>query len=120
MRKIVSIFVALLLSIVSVCALAEENMLSNGDFSLSSGDFPDGWSIEVWYTDAGVSALTVESDGYDGDCIRVSNLSENDARYAQTVAVEPDTLYRISCMCRASGIPDGSIGATSSIKDTFS
>src|SRR5699024_1321656 len=44
----------------------------------------------------------------------------NDARFAQTVAVEPDTLYRITCVCRASGIGDAGAGATISIENTFS
>ena len=103
MRKFLCIFIAIL-TLLTVPALAEENLLTNGDFSAGSGRFPDGWTTELWYTDEGVSVLDVEDGGYDGRCIRVSNLSDNDARFAQKVSVEPDTLYRISCMCRAEGI----------------
>ena len=119
MRKFLCIFIAIL-TLLAVPALAEENLLTNGDFSAGSGRFPDGWTTELWYTDEGVSVLDVEDGGYDGRCIRVSNLSDNDARFAQKVSVEPDTLYRISCMCRAEGISEDGIGATLSVKDTFS
>ena len=119
MRKFLCIFIAIL-TLLTVPALAEENLLTNGDFSAGSGRFPDGWTTELWYTDEGVSVLDVEDGGCDGRCIRVSNLSDNDARFAQKVSVEPDTLYRISCMCRAEGISEDGIGATLSVKDTFS
>ena len=119
MRKFLCIFIAIL-TLLTVSALAEENLLTNGDFSAGSGRFPDGWTTELWYTDEGVSVLDVEDGGCDGRCIRVSNLSDNDARFAQKVSVEPDTLYRISCMCRAEGISEDGIGATLSVKDTFS
>ena len=46
----------------------------------------------MWFTDEGVSLLSVEEDGYEGRCVSVSNVGINDARFAQTVEVEPDTL----------------------------
>ena len=49
----------------------------------------------------------------------MENFSANDARFAQTVAVEPDTLYHIRCVCRAEDIGDAGAGATISVKDTF-
>ena len=55
-----------------------------------------------------------------GNSAHIQNFSLNDARFAQTVAVEPDTLYRITCVCRASGIGDAGAGATISIENTFS
>ena len=118
MRKLICIFLILLLCLCPM-ALAEDNLLINGDFSDYAGEFVTGWDREMWFTDVGVSSLTIDPDGYDGACISVQNVGENDARFAQTVDVEPDTLYRISCMCRAEGIGDTGIGATISIKDTF-
>ena len=41
-------------------------------------------------TDAGVSLLTGDPDGFEGSCVTVTNVDETDARFAQTVAVEPD------------------------------
>ena len=73
----------------------------------------------MWLTDAGVSLLSVDPDGFDGNCVTVTNVDENDARFAQTVAVEPDTLYRVSGMIRASGCDGDGYGATLSIEDVF-
>ncbi len=72
----------------------------------------------MWYTD-GSSVLSIDPDGYEGNCIMVNNVSENDARYAQTVEVEPNTLYRISCMCKVENVGDEGIGANISIENTF-
>ena len=96
-----------------------ENLLKNGDFSEIDGDLPEGWRRDMWLTDAGVSLLTVDEDGYEGSCVTVTNVDENDARFAQTVAVEPDTLYRVSGMIRASGCDEDGYGATLSIEDVF-
>lgn len=117
MRKFFCIFFAILT--LTLPALAEGNLLINGDFSEVKGINPVGWTRKMWFTDEGVSLLTVEEDGYEGSCISVSNVGVNDARFAQVVAVEPDTLYRISCMCKAGGVGEEGIGATISIEDTF-
>ena len=119
MRKFFCVLISILMLSSALAALAEENLLVNGDFSETDGFNPSGWSREMWFTDEGVSALSIETDGYEGGCVSVSNFGLNDARFAQTVSVEPDTLYRISCLCRAEGIGDSGIGATISVKDTF-
>lgn len=119
MRKYLSILCIILTLLLLPSALAEENLLRNGDFSDVNGDMPAEWEKGMWLTDMGVSILKVESDGYDGNCISVQNVASNDARFAQTVSVEPNTLYRISCMCMAEGIGEEGAGATISIEDTF-
>ena len=119
MRKTICLLLIIMLFCLCPMAAAEENLLVNGDFSDFAGEFVTGWDREMWFTDAGVSNLTVDPDGYDGACISVQNVGVNDARFAQTVSVAPDTLYRISCMCKAENVGDTGIGATISIKDTF-
>ena len=119
MRKFFCALCAFLILSFALTALAEGNLLTNGDFSQLSGENPAGWTREMWFTDEGVSILSVEGNGYEGSCISVNNVGINDARFAQTVSVEPDTLYRISCMCMAGGMGEEGIGATISIKDTF-
>ena len=117
MRKFICLFFAIL--ILAIPTLAENNLLINGNFEQITNGNPVGWSRDMWFTDEGVSVLGVDEYGYEGSCISVSNVSDNDARFAQVVAVEPDTLYRISCMCKVSGVGEEGIGATISIKDTF-
>ena len=98
-------------------ALAEgENLLVNGSVDdVSASGFPTGWSQEVWFTDPSVSTLSVESDGVEGTCLCVHSASVNDARWAQTVTVQPDTIYRFSAMVRAEGIGEDGYGANLSI-----
>ena len=100
MKNIAALILALLLA-ACLPALAEENLLRNGDFSAVRDDMPEDWQTEMWYTDAGVSLLHADPDGYDGGCVRVTNVDANDARFTQTVDVEPDTLYKVSGMVRA-------------------
>ena len=117
-------FFCTLLALLMLCAataLAETgNLVVNGDFSkVDSSGMPDGWQRDMWFTDVGVSRLYVSEDGYDGNCAAVVNADANDARFIQTIAVEPDSYYRFSCMVRAENCGDGEYGATLSFRDTF-
>ena len=120
MKRMISAVLALLL-LASLCglALAEENLILNGDFSEMEGELPAHWRKEMWETDPGISVLSVDPDGYEGNSLSVINVDPNDARYAQTVAVEPNTIYRISGMVWAEGCDEGGYGATLSVGDTF-
>lgn len=120
MKRVLCALAALVLILSLAAALAEEeNLLVNGDFSEINGDLPQGWRRDMWLTDVGVSVLTVDEDGYEGGCVTVTNVDENDARFAQTVTVEPDTLYRISGMIRAEGCDEGGYGASLSLENVF-
>ncbi len=120
MRKLFCALAALLLALSLTAALADgENLLVNGDFSQSEDGLPTGWRTDMWLTDAGVSLLSADSDGFDGGCITVENVDANDARFAQTVSVEPDSTYCLSGMIRAEGCDADGYGATLSIQDTF-
>ena len=120
MKRVLCAALALVLVLLAgIPALAEENLIENGGFEQLDGGQPAIWQREMWLTDTGVSLLDVEEDGYEGRCVSVANVDENDARYAQTVAVEPDTLYRISAMVKAEGCDPAGNGATISIGDTF-
>lgn len=115
MRKLLPFF--LLLFLLTSPALAEgENLLVNGAVDdVSAAGFPTGWEQDMWFTGEDVSLLTVEDGGVEGNCLGVTNLSVNDARWAQTVAVEPNTLYRFSAMVRAEGVGMNGYGANLSI-----
>ena len=120
MRKLLCALCALVWMLSLAAGLAEgENLLVNGDFSDVDGDLPTGWRRDMWLTDVGVSLLTVDPDGVDGNCVTVTNVDENDARFAQTVKVEPDAVYRLSGMIRAEGCNPGGYGATLSFQDLF-
>ena len=121
MKRFFCTLLALLL-LCAAAALAEtgENLIVNGDFSdIDASGMPAGWQRDMWFTDAGVSRLYVAGDGCDGNCAAVVNADANDARFIQTIAVEPDSYYRFSCMVRAENCGDGQYGATLSFRDTF-
>ena len=116
MRRLLPILLVLLF-LLPFPALAEgENLLVNGSVDdVSAAGFPTGWEQDMWFTGADVSQLSVESGGVEGSCLRVENMSVNDARWAQVVEVEPNTIYRFSAMVRAEGVGAGGYGANLSI-----
>jgi hypothetical protein len=121
MKKFLCAFFALML-IFSAAAFAESanNLVRNGDFSeIDAAGMPVHWEKDMWFTDAGVSKFYVAEDGYDGNCAAIINFSDNDARFRQTISVEPDSYYRLSCFARAADCGAEGYGATLSIEDTF-
>ena len=121
MKKMAWALAALMMLILAQgAALAEgENLIVNGDFSVMDGTLPLGWRQEMWLTDAGISLLDVAEDGYDGQSVSVVNVDPNDARFAQTVIVEPNSVYKISGMVWAEGCDEASYGATLSVGGVF-
>ena len=120
MKKLWIALLALALVLCLGAALAEaDNLILNGGFDAADGDVPDGWRKDMWLTDVGVSLLSVDADGYDGACVTVENVDANDARFAQTVKVVPNAVYRLSGMIRAEGCDEDGYGATLSIQDLF-
>ena len=124
MRRFISLVLVFVLALCCIPAYAEEaaneNLVTNGDFSLlDSNGMPEGWTKEMWHTDAGVSMLSVSEDGYEGNCAVVTNVDANDARFSQKISVEPDSLYRFSCMVKAEDCGAEGYGATISFEDCF-
>ena len=118
MKKFVWALAALLM-LATGLAFAEENLIVNGDFSQLDGALPLGWRKELWLTDAGISLLEVIDDGWEGRGISVQNVDPNDARFVQTVDVEPDSVYRLSGRVWAEDCDEASYGATLSIGGVF-
>ena len=117
----------LLLTAVLLCfspALAggEGNLLYNGDFELIDAEgFPEGWYTDAYYLDEGFSTYTVTEDPegeQHGRVAALQNAAKNDARFAQIVDVEPDTLYKLSGYIRADHI-EGGHGANLSVEGVY-
>ena len=98
-----------------------KNLIANGGFELVAGDdTPESWARGMWYWDSGVSYLYVSDVAYSGErSVCVENAYENDARFEQTVSVEPESWYRISAMVRAEGCDPVKNGAGLSVENTF-
>lgn len=105
-------FLVLALALVTLVpgTLAEENLLRNGSFEeLDGNGLPDGWTEDAYVMESGYTVFSVtEDDSMDGNraaCIR--NIGENDARFSQTVSVEPESLYCFSGFIRTENVEDG-------------
>ena len=96
---------------------ASDNLLVNGDFSaLDSDGIPDGWYTDSWNTGADVTEYSAENiDGV--NCFYIRNYSENDARLAQYVQVEPDSYYCLEGSVWAEA--DGGWGANLSVENVL-
>lgn len=125
MRKGIALFLALLCLLSALSAQAE-NLLDNADFA----QLDDSGSPVNWRTDAyngGNSQFGVETLEDGATALTILNFDDNDARWVQTVAVEPNTEYVLTCRVRAKDCAafresDGSIltlrGANLSILNT--
>ena len=125
MRKGIALFLALLCLLSALSAQAE-NLLDNADFA----QLDDSGSPVSWRTDAyngGNSQFGVKTLEDGATALTILNFDDNDARWVQTVAVEPNTEYVLTCRvlakdCAAFRESDGSIlklrGANLSILNT--
>ncbi len=72
------------------------NLLKNSDFESISGEgLPDGWLPDAYLSIMGISDFEV-SEGQSGKGVTIRNNDANDARFVQTVEVQPNTLYELS------------------------
>ncbi len=97
-----------------------ENLLQNADFSeLDSEGMPAHWYTDAFYLNPGYTVFGVsEGDSDHSHMITIQNINENDARFAQAVEVEPETLYKLSGYIRADGV-EGIHGANLSIEGIY-
>ena len=98
-----------------------ENLLYNGDFELLDEEgLPEGWFTDAYRMDPGYTVYSVSegTDGSDSHAVSIHNTAMNDARFAQDVPVEPNTLYCLSGYIRADEITGGH-GANLSIEGVY-
>ena len=125
-QALMLVALALCVSLLPAGALGDaegENLLANAGFEeLDGTGVPVGWAKSMYNWDDGVTAFdVVTGTAHTGNvCVRVRSLGENDARYEQTVACEPNTVYRLSGWVRVEDVPEGTMGANLSVEDAFS
>ena len=115
-----AVLILFLLFSVGYCEGESRNLLQNGDFAeLDSEGLPAHWYTDAYFLNSGYSVFGAsEGDDVHRHIITIQNIAENDARFAQSVAVEPETLYRLSGYIRADGV-DGIHGANLSIEGIY-
>ena len=116
------IMVLLMLTVMLFTAgsASAENLLVNADFSAVDEDgIPEHWYTDAYYPQTGYSVFSTGKNGQEGgNTVSIRNINENDARFAQTVAVEPDSLYMLSGYISAEEISGGH-GANLSIEGIY-
>ena len=114
------VFLALIMAVsFSSCESGDGNLIANGSFeSLDSEGMPESWYTDAYNAAAGYTLFSTQEDPERGTVAEIRNLGLNDARFAQSVRVEPDTVYCLSGLIRAEGVEEGH-GANLSIEDVY-
>lgn len=117
MRKAFYTFLALaaVFCLIDVTNADSRELSVNGSFDIQADDnskLPADWYYEAWLTDDETVIAMQENDG--GFCVYIKNEIENDARFCQEIAVEPDSYYMLSCDVKAKGA-EGEAGANISV-----
>lgn len=122
LRRLLLLICAAML-LVSSAAISEEsvNLLKNPGFEeLGAEGMPLDWTTEAYITRAGISNFAVSEEAHSGQyAVVVENYDMNDARFAQTVEVEPNTTYRLSGWILADDILDAGHAANLSIGGVY-
>ncbi len=121
-RRILLLVAALLLLTMPLSQAEEEiNLLTNPGFEeLSVAGMPVGWVTDAYLTREGISQFSVTDAARSGkNAAFIENFDMNDARFAQTVKVKPNSMYKLSGWIRASDIPDAGHGANLSIEGVY-
>ncbi len=120
-KRILPLLFAVLLLIPGISLADETNLLVNPGFEdVSEENLPIGWFSDAYLKREGVSMFDIQEEAHSGSrSIQIQNLDMNDARFAQTVIVEPRTMYRLSGWIKADGISDTGHGANLSIEGVY-
>ena len=116
-----SVFLLAAFFVLLTGAARAENLLENGSFEQLTGEgLPSSWRTDSYVQDAGYTVFSVSGeDAVDGEkAAAIRNIGANDARFAQTVRVKPESLYRFSGYIRTDGVEDGR-GANLSIEGLY-
>ena len=107
MKKLLLLAALLAALLLGIAAARAENLLKNPTFDEDSAY----WETDMWITQGDVTLATWTPDGKSGGGLSIENRSKNDARFVQTVSVEPQTTYLLSGYVRTDGaIPEGGAG----------
>lgn len=122
LKRLLVILLALLFSAVTIVYSEEQdNLLKNPGFEeLDQTGNPVGWFCDAYELRVGVTQFTTSTTARSGQhAVMIENFDMNDARYAQEVKVEPNSIYRLSGWVRADGILDAGHGANLSIGGVY-
>ena len=112
--------IVMLLLLGLCCTASADNLLRNAGFVHVGNDgLPEEWYTDAYILEPGYTVFSLsEGDPEHPLAVSIQNIGENDARFAQTVDVEPDTLYCFSGYVRADGV-EGGHGANLSVEGIY-
>ena len=123
MRSFKWMWITLLLLLLALPAMAEDsdNLLVNGGFETLNGQgLPSGWATDAYVRQEGFTLWSVSDDARTGEHSAViQNFGDNDARFAQRVEVEPNSLYCFSGYVKVLDMTDYGRGANLSIDGLY-
>ena len=96
---------------------AQKNLLTNGDFSIGGGDFPEGgWHNEAWLNSPGdfETHRIAPPSGSGSYQLEVYNVKPDDARWMNPITLQPGW-YEISADARAEDVGQNGAGVSVSI-----
>ena len=97
-------------------AVTYENLIRNGDFEQITNGLPQEWYTDAYFPQKSYTSYTVDA-GMTGKSGHIVNYQANDARFAQTVTVSPNTLYRLHGFIKAQAV--GGLGANLSVEGVY-
>ncbi len=118
LKRVFGIWLTVALLGAAACAFpvaASASLLQNGGFeAVDAARGPQGWTAEFW-REGSVFEATSEKAHSGRYSLKIKSVTPNDARMIQTVAVKPDTLYRLSGWAATEEVTPGRIGANLSV-----
>ncbi len=122
LKRILLLLMGILLLICPLAAALDEvNLLANPGFEeLGANGLPVGWYTDAYVKREGVSQFSVTDSAKGGQsAVLIENFDMNDARFAQTVKVRPNAMYRLSGWIKADHILDAGHGANLSVEGVY-
>jgi len=99
-------------------AAGEVNLIQNPSFEDGTGGNPAQWSSWAWKPDADAVDFKLEKGAAHtgNNFVTITNNTENDARYAQTIKVEEGATYKLSCWIKTENVGKDNTGANISLE----
>lgn len=115
--KLCKIFIAIILILLSMnsIVLAESaNLVANPGFEENEGNDPYFWTKGSWQDNGQFSLDAAQAHSGKFSAL-ITNSVETDSRYKQTIKVQPEKYYKLSCWVRTENVGDATKGANISI-----
>ena len=121
-KRYIPLFISLfiVLGLMPLQSVHAENLLENADFSeLDDENLPVFWYTDAYVQDTAYTSFEItDADSAHPHAAVIHNFGKNDARFVQSVEVEPNSLYLLSGDIRADEV-EGGHGANLSVEGVY-